>query len=563
MTDDDPARLRLLATFIAGRSVDVARATAGDVAYTDGSVVFVSPGSDTDRQRREVLVQSALLGAGSLKPSINKALRARPSITRRYLAIEGQRVLTDLADRVPAAVDIALDAPRTSTPEESLRVARGRQAIPDPPDWFGAVKPSRLTVALGTAGGATPDIEAGQGHDDGEEAAAAEKSTILKLFETPISMSETMSNLFRKLLGTGRSTGEDDAGGALRVGSIRHAHGASSDARLQPTPIRFTSDTPGATVGVGGAWFPEWDVHGDRYRPEWCRVVDFPLPSPDTPPVELPRDDALARRLARIGLGPRVLRRRPDGDELDIEALVDVVVDLNSGFSPPEHVYAERRDLDRNLGVLVLLDASGSATDADPRGLAVHEHQRRAAATVVGTLEELGDRVALYAFRSRGRHDVQLPAVKTFEQRFDAAARTRLNGLQPSGYTRLGAGIRGAGEILKEQAGTPHRLLLVFSDGFPYDHGYEGRYAEADSAKALHELRADGVACLCLSLGAAPEADALARVFGEVCHATAGTLADLSPRMDELFRTALAELSAPAARDSTGRWRCAVAERRL
>lgn len=35
------------------------------------------------------------------------------------------------------------------------------------------------------------------------------------------------------------------------------------------------------------------------------------------------------------------------------------------------HVYQERRKLARNLGVLIWLDASGSATDTDPEGLTV------------------------------------------------------------------------------------------------------------------------------------------------------------------------------------------------
>jgi nitric oxide reductase activation protein len=240
-----------------------------------------------------------------------------------------------------------------------------------------------------------------------------------------------------------------------------------------------------------------------------------------------------------------VLRARADGDELDIEALIDQFVDIRSGYSPPEHIYTERRKLARDLGVLVLLDASGSAIDTDPDGLAVHDHQRRAAATLAVTLEELGDRVAVYAFRSQGRHAVHLPAIKTFGQRFGAVGRARLNQLQPSGYTRLGAGIRGAGEILKTDAGTPNRLLLVLSDGFPYDDGYEGQYAEADTRKALEELRVEGVACLCLSIGAATANDALERVFGAASFASAATLAELSPRMDELFLSALRELAAP------------------
>jgi len=195
--------------------------------------------------------------------------------------------------------------------------------------------------------------------------------------------------------------------------------------------------------------------------------------------------------------------------------------------------------------VLILIDASGSAVDADSDGLAVHDHQRRAAATLAVTLEDLGDRVAVYAFRSQGRHAVHLPAIKTFDQSFGAVGRARLNQLEPASYTRLGAGIRGAGEVLKTEAGTPNRLLLVLSDGFPYDDGYEGRYAESDASKALEELRADGVACLCLSIGASTGTDVLERVFGSASFASAPTLADLSPQMDELFMSALRELAAP------------------
>src|SRR6185503_7470122 len=129
-----------------------------------------------------------------------------------------------------------------------------------------------------------------------------------------------------------------------------------------------------------------------------------------------------------------------------------------------------------------------------------------------------------------------------------AGVRARLAQLQPAGYTRLGAGIRGAGEILKTEAGTPNRLLVVLSDGFPYDDGYEGGYAEADAHRALEELRTDGIACLCLSIGTSTPSDALHRVFGSASHANAPTLADLSPRMDELFLAALKELAAPIPR---------------
>ena len=181
-----------------------------------------------------------------------------------------------------------------------------------------------------------------------------------------------------------------------------------------------------------------------------------------------------------------------------------------------------------------------------PTGLAVHDHQRRAAATLAVTLEELGDRVAVYAFRSQrptrcapaGDQDVRT----TFRRR-------RAGPAQPASSRRATPASApesvAQAKFSRTEAGTPNRLLLVLSDGFPYDDGYEGRYAEADAHKALEELRMDGVACLCLSIGASTATDVLERVFGSASFASAATLADLSPQMDELFMSSLRELAAP------------------
>ena len=206
----------------------------------------------------------------------------------------------------------------------------------------------------------------------------------------------------------------------------------------------------------------------------------------------------------------------------------------------------DSRKLARNLGVLILLDASGSATDTDPDGLAVHDHQRRAAATLAVTLEELGDRVAVYAFRSQ-RPARRPPAgdqdVRATLRRRRAA---RLNQLQPSGYTRLGAGIRGAGEILKKRSRHPESATGRPVGWISVRRRLRRPLRRSRHPKALEELRTDGVACLCLSIGAAPATGALERVFGSASFASAATLADLSPRMDELFLSSLRELAAPS-----------------
>jgi nitric oxide reductase NorD protein len=558
----DPGRFRFLATCVAGRLLGVAQARAGELAHTDRRLVFVSAGRSMEEQRREVLVQAALLGAGSLDDGRIRSLRGRAKIARRYLSLEGHRVLAELAQRIPLANELApMAGATTRTADESLEVARSRSAVADPPTWFGAIRPSHLLEQpAGGPGALASDADrrlqfrptdVPETPDDADDADDEQggASRILQLFASPLS-SDMFSDFFHKLLGSSRSPGNGSAGGGTTTRSLRRVDAVGSDARPLAVPIRIVGDTPRVVAGTTGALYPEWDVYRNAYKPEHCRVIEFSLrTAPDVSAAGVVRDEVLRRRLTRLGLGPKVVRRQPDGDDLDIDALTDLFIDLQAGCSPPEHVYMDRRPLERNLGVLILLDASGSATDVDSKGLSVHDHQRRAAATLGVTLEELGDQVAVYGFRSHGRGSVHLLALKRFGQRFGAGGRARLNQLRPAGYTRLGAGIRHAGEILGTEAGTPNRLLLLLSDGFPYDDGYESSYAEADSRKALEELRADGVACLCLSIGCATPADALERVFGSASHANAPTLADLSPRMDELFLSALKELAAPNLRD--------------
>lgn len=551
---DSPDRFRLLASFVGNRPLEVAEARMGEGSYTDGKFVFVTAGLSASEQRREVLVQGALLGAGSLDQKIVKSLRGRPKLARRYLALEGRRACANIKTQIPLAASLcATEEAITSSALESLAVARSWKIISDPPEWFGAIRPSKILAA--SSNSATEpketdfrlefDLTDAPETEDNGDGDHGERSKILSLLDNPLLNSNTLSDLFYKMFGMSHAPGDGDAGGEMSVRSVRKVDSVGPNARPLPVSIRVSSESaPGTAVGIGGTLFPEWDVYRNQYRPEWCRVIDYPLmTAPDISAAGVHKDEELRRRLTRLGLGPKVIRGQPDGDDLDIEALINLCIDLKTGYSPPENIYLERRKLARNLGVLILVDASGSATDIDTDGLSVHEHQRQAAATIAVTLEELGDRVAVYGFRSHGRANVHLMNLKPFAQRFGAGGRARLNQLEPSGYTRLGAGIRGAGEILKKEAGTPNRLLLVLSDGFPYDDGYEARYAESDAHKALDELRNDGIACLCLSIGTTTTCDALERVFGSASHASATQLSDLSPRMDELFMSALKELA--------------------
>ena len=193
---NNPDRFRFLATYIAGRSVEVTEAPAGQPAHTNGQFIFVSAGGSVEEQRREMLVQAALLGAGSLDPRLVKGLRARATLARRYLALEGHRVLAELARQIPLDAALLADGqPSTATADESLEVAKSRAKVADPPEWFGVIKPSRLMAApAGPGGQATnkdlklqfdpidmPESE-DDDEDEDEDGGKSGESKILKLF---------------------------------------------------------------------------------------------------------------------------------------------------------------------------------------------------------------------------------------------------------------------------------------------------------------------------------------------------------------------------------------------
>jgi nitric oxide reductase activation protein len=169
----------------------------------------------------------------------------------------------------------------------------------------------------------------------------------------------------------------------------------------------------------------------------------------------------------------------------------------------------------------------------------VHEQQRAAAADLAVALHDLGDRVALYAYYSQGRHAVSLVPVKRFDNHLDSRIMKRLNSLEPGAYSRLGAAIRHGSAVVEARGGTSRRLLVVLSDGLAYDHGYERAYGAADARRALTEARLRGTGCVCLTIGAGTDVQSLRRVFGSTAHATIARPDQLAGVIGPLFRSAL------------------------
>jgi nitric oxide reductase NorD protein len=307
-------------------------------------------------------------------------------------------------------------------------------------------------------------------------------------------------------------------------------------ARLSTTPLSVAGIT--VAIGTQAETYPEWDARTRRYKPDWCTVREIESPISEHAPL-VPASTVLRSPLARLGIELERHRRERQGDDIDVDAAVEAQIDLRTGWSPVESVYIDTLRSKRDLAVLLLLDISGSASEPSTTGVPVHTHQQRAAAALLTGLHELGDRAALYGFRSQGRAAVHMTRVKRFDDPLDEMAMRRITGLTPSGYTRLGAAVRHGSAILERQGGTARSLLVVLSDGFAYDHGYEPAYGEADTSRALAETRRRGIGTLCLSIGATTEADSLRRIFGFTAYAALPSI-DLLPRVvGPLFQAAL------------------------
>jgi hypothetical protein len=544
--DDGPQRLALFASALAGRTVAVAAGERGEPAWTDGITVFVDADEIPRRQLESVTVQASLLAGGGLDPDVVRKLGRRTALARRYLAVEGHRALAANEELLPYPVRSMIDlqlAARTRSPAESLDVATSVK-VADPPAGFGVIKPRQLLAA-----------QASVAHADGEEVHSPRSQPTKNLaeldddadgalgedgdpFSSPVGGGGAIGKLLQRMLSRVRQLNGSGPPGADT--QTHRSHNGIRGAGMVTSTAAPPTEIDDGRVGEGeGRKYPEWDVNRRRYKDEWCTVHEIDAPRKLDHPMERPDVHALRRPLTRLGIGLDRCHRQAQGDDIDVDAAVEARVELLAGSAPDEAVYVDSLRRRRDLAVLVLLDVSGSSAEAGTFGQTVHEQQRAAAAALIVALHELGDRVALYAYRSQGRSAVHMIPVKRFDDSLDARAMRCLGSLVPGAYSRLGAAIRHGASIISEKAGTSRRLLVVLSDGLAYDHGYERVYGAADARRALGEARRQGIGCLCLTIGAATDAGELRRVFGSAAHASIPKPRQLADVIGPLFRAAL------------------------
>ena len=304
------------------------------------------------------------------------------------------------------------------------------------------------------------------------------------------------------------SEDEEDPERAEAVARDMDEIAVSKDNRSSATRIKFDLDLPSAaeddSVIGEGLLLPEWDWKRQQLRPDHCRIVT--MVAADAEPIALPEHlKRTARRLRNQFqmLAPaRVWQRgQEDGQEVDIDAYLRYASERAAGQPvSADGLYRDLRSGARDLACLLLADLSLSTDSWINDHHRVIDVIRDSLYLFAESLDATGDRFAMYGFSSRRRDPVRVHTLKDFDESYSAGVRGRLAAIKPGYYTRMGAGIRHAAELLKQQP-AGRRLLLILTDGKPNDlDQYEGRYGIEDTRQAIHGTRELGLQPFCVTI---------------------------------------------------------------
>jgi nitric oxide reductase activation protein len=267
--------------------------------------------------------------------------------------------------------------------------------------------------------------------------------------------------------------------------------------------------------------YDEWDNTLEDYKKDWCRVREIDMPSTsllfyDRTVQQYYGMVSLLRRHFGMLRPDRIKRyfREERGDDLDLDALIESVVERHAGITPSDRVYIRRDKKLRDVSVAFLVDMSFSTGEELPSGKRIIDVEREGLVMMAEALESIGDRWAVYGFSTERRDKVDFHVIRDFDEPFNDAVKMRFEGIKPMAQTRLGAAIRHANRMLGRQ-NSLIRLLILLSDGRPYDVDYgDVDYAVEDTKMALWEGRTKGINSYCITVDKKSR-DYLSHMYGD------------------------------------------------
>lgn len=312
-----------------------------------------------------------------------------------------------------------------------------------------------------------------------------------------------------------------------------HTGNAQDPAEPMPTP-RAAEE-----FEIARFHYPEWDCRSEHMKPDWCQVVE-----------KLPAWQGLSEiSSARLSSATRVdspalphprmldrrhrLRRQWEGDALDLNAAIEVQVDMRLKLRPDPRLFMRSGKGPRPSSMLVLLDISESVNDIGPQGQSLLALEKQAALLLAEASLRSAERLAIHAFSSNTRAEVNYYRLLDFGQVHSRATAAMVQALRGRFSTRMGAALRHASSLLRNEP-EGQRSLLVVTDGAPHDIDvHDKRYLIEDARHAVQEAKRAGVRVCCLAVDA--QADAYVRqIFGWRGYDIADDAVQLLPRLTRM-----------------------------
>ena len=326
------------------------------------------------------------------------------------------------------------------------------------------------------------------------------------------------------------------------------------------------------------AVYPEWDFRANDFKPAWCMVREQILTESDSHFFNetLAAYGVVAAQIKREfeQISPEMMRKERrvvDGEDLDIDAVIEAVVDKRTGNTPSEKIYWRRNKVERDVAVAFLLDMSASTAEAidesrrvsddwdapeDPveymvwlrnrRGNGVKRTYKRiidlekeSIVLLINALEAIGDVYGIYGFSGYGRENVEFYVIKDLEERLTDRVKRRIDKVSPLHATRMGPAIRHTTSKL-ESVDARTKFLFLISDGRPQDRGYsregvEKEYAVHDTRTALMEAKQVGVTPFCLTVDKQGH-DYLKTMMQDMSYEILWDIRSLPARLPRLYR---------------------------
>lgn len=248
--------------------------------------------------------------------------------------------------------------------------------------------------------------------------------------------------------------------------------------------------------------YAEWFYRQGRYKQEWCRVYEE-----SGSDLKLHADlsasaRACAGRLRKFIGGlmnqRRLVRGCCDGPEVDLDAVTRYFASPVEFRDSNVKLFQQNRPAANTMAVLILVDCSLSS-DSWVENRRILDVEKELASVLALAMEGTTIQVEFASFSSQTRKCCRYQILKSFSDVNSAIP--RINSLQPSGYTRLGAVLRHATKRLGEIRARD-RAIFIFTDARPTDYdAYEGKHGIADVKKAILEARIQGITTIGLVAG--------------------------------------------------------------